>query len=223
MADFVEKEDEEQSTTEEVVLKDPESAVSENMDPVSVVYCPKCTLPPEYCEHGPCFEECLPWILKNFPQVLSDVMLAKMLGEVEVNEEEEKPKKKNKGPKLKKSVEVSIGKTQVVIAKVQRQKRKFITAVAGLDTVPGTLYRLGPSVSHDEAMSQSQQHTTLHFSVCTKYLFLYTTSAPQRGYIFFFFSSGLKLKDAAKAFGKKFSSGASINEGATGNKEVRKT
>jgi hypothetical protein len=32
--------------------------------------------------------------------------------------------------------------------------------------------------------------------------------------------TGLKLKDAAKAFGKKFSSGASINENATGNKEV---
>jgi hypothetical protein len=31
---------------------------------------------------------------------------------------------------------------------------------------------------------------------------------------------GLKLKDAAKIFGKTFSSGASINEGPTGAKEV---
>lgn len=30
----------------------------------------------------------------------------------------------------------------------------------------------------------------------------------------------LKIKDAAKAFGKKFSSGASISETATGEKEV---
>ena len=142
MADFVEKEGVEveveaevESTEVETALKE-DCGVSNNMDPMTVVYCPKCTLPPEYCEHGPCFDECLPWILKNFPQVLSDEMLATMLGEVEVGEED-KPKKKNKGPKLKKSVELATGKTQVVIAKVQRQKRKFITAVAGLETVPG--------------------------------------------------------------------------------------
>ena len=56
---------------------------------------------------------------------------------------------------------------RVVIAKIQRQKRKFVTAVAGLETVPG-----------------------------------------------------LKIKDAAKLFGKKFSSGASVQESASGAKEV---
>jgi hypothetical protein len=132
MADFVEEKEikEEEGQT---------AAVSDNMDPVTVVYCPKCTLPPEYCEHGPCFEECLPWILKNYPQVLSDAMLAKMTDSLDVGGEEEEPKKKKKGgPKLKKAVELVVGETRVVIAKVQRQKRKFITAVAGLDTVPGT-------------------------------------------------------------------------------------
>jgi hypothetical protein len=30
--------------------------------PVTVVYCPHCTMPPEYCEYGPCYEErCLPF------------------------------------------------------------------------------------------------------------------------------------------------------------------
>lgn len=57
--------------------------------------------------------------------------------------------------------------TRIVISRVQRQKRKYITAVVGLDTVPD-----------------------------------------------------LKLKDATKVFGKKFSSGASINEGQGGQKEV---
>ena len=53
------------------------------------------------------------------------------------------------------------------IRRVKRQKRKFVTVVAGLDTVPD-----------------------------------------------------LKLKDAAKLFGRKFSSGSSVNDGATGSKEV---
>lgn len=36
----------------------------------------------------------------------------------------------------------------------------------------------------------------------------------------FFTLLGLKIKDASKLFGKKFSSGASINDGANGAKEV---
>ena len=58
-------------------------------------------------------------------------------------------------------------KTQVIITRIQRQKRKFVTAVAGLDTIPG-----------------------------------------------------LKIKEAAKLFGKKFASGAAVSESATGAKEV---
>jgi density-regulated protein len=82
----------------------------------------------------------------------------------QAQEGDEKKKKKRSGPKLKKVVEVE---TKVVLTKVQRQKRKYVTVVAGLETVPN-----------------------------------------------------LKIKDAAKVFGKKFSSGASINEGPTGVKEV---
>jgi density-regulated protein DRP1 len=57
--------------------------------------------------------------------------------------------------------------TKIIIARIQRQKRKYVTVVGGLESVPD-----------------------------------------------------LKIKDAAKVFGKKFSSGASINETQTGEKEV---
>lgn len=57
--------------------------------------------------------------------------------------------------------------TKVFISRVQRQKRKYVTVIGGLDSVPD-----------------------------------------------------LKIKDATKVFGKKFSSGASVNEGPTGQKEV---
>ncbi len=57
--------------------------------------------------------------------------------------------------------------TKVVISKVQRQKRKYVTVVAGLESVPD-----------------------------------------------------LKIKDAARVFGRNFSSGTSVNESATGQKEV---
>lgn len=55
----------------------------------------------------------------------------------------------------------------VVVSRAQRQKKKYITTITGLDTV-----------------------------------------------------ADLKIKDVSKACGKKFSSGASIGETATGTKEV---
>ena len=74
-------------------------------------------------------------------------------------------KRKKKGAAApKKPVQMD---TRVVITRVQRQKRKFVTVVAGLETVPD-----------------------------------------------------LKIKDAAKAFGRKFSSGSSVNDGNGGSKEV---
>lgn len=57
--------------------------------------------------------------------------------------------------------------TKIVITRIQRQKKKFVTSVVGLETIPD-----------------------------------------------------LKVKDAAKVFGRKFSSGASVGETATGAKEV---
>jgi density-regulated protein DRP1 len=77
-------------------------------------------------------------------------------------EEKKKKKRGGVGPKKK-----EVGETRVIIARVQRQKKKFVTAVAGLETVPD-----------------------------------------------------LKIKDAARVFGKKFSSGSSVSESNTGAKEV---
>lgn len=177
--------------------------VKNNLISLIVEYCPYCTMPFEYCEYGPCYEErCLPYLQQNHPEILSPiggtVMTTTMAttinesnnlnneinnlkisdesngneneneGEGEGNEgddnENEKKKKKRGGPKLKKVIELE---TKVILTKVQRQKRKYVTVVAGLESVPN-----------------------------------------------------LKIKDATKLFGKRFSSGASINEGQNGVKEV---
>lgn len=134
------------------------------LSPLIVVYCPACTLPPEFCQHGPCFERCLPWLRENFPQYLSESQLecsmaAASLADGEAGEvflficsnccdssfwmdglqkgeaTADAPKKQKGGKKAAVVVE-----TKVIIAKIQRQKRKFITAIAGLETVPGKLF-----------------------------------------------------------------------------------
>lgn len=137
--------------------------------PVSVVYCPTCTMPCEFCEHGACFDKCLPWIVKNCPEVLDPNLLAEMVAKLAVGDDEplvlEPTKKKGGGAAAPKKA--TVRETKVVITRVQRQKKKFVTVVGGLESVPD-----------------------------------------------------LKIKDASRVFGKKFSSGCSVNESQTGAKEV---
>lgn len=48
-------------------MSEEEAAV---LQPVSVIYCGKCGMPPEYCEYGPDFEShCNPWLKKNHPEL----------------------------------------------------------------------------------------------------------------------------------------------------------
>ena len=39
--------------------------------PAQVQYCGVCSMPPEFCEYGTCYDRCRPWIEQNCPEVLS--------------------------------------------------------------------------------------------------------------------------------------------------------
>ncbi|KAH9607926.1 hypothetical protein KSS87_014000 [Heliosperma pusillum] len=43
--------------------------MAEKLEPVKVLYCGVCGLPAEYCEFGPDFEKCKPWLIQNAPHV----------------------------------------------------------------------------------------------------------------------------------------------------------
>jgi len=126
---------------------------------VNVVYCGVCSLPCEYCIYGQRYEECKAW-----RSGLDEDTLSSLLGCASLESTAGGGKKGGIGPKKK---AVSSVACKVIIVREQRQKRKYITSIIGLDTVPD-----------------------------------------------------LKVKDAAKSFGKKFSSGCSVSETATGAKEV---
>ena len=83
-------------------------------------------------------------------------------------EDAEEAKKSKRGPNVgvprKKA---AAGEVRVVVSRAQRQKKKYVTTITGLDTVPD-----------------------------------------------------LKIKDVSKSCGKKFSSGASVGDTATGGKEI---
>lgn len=123
-----------------------------------VEYCPHCTLPPEYCEYSRCYQtNCKAWLAETHPELLPEVEKKKdaedaavdeagnaieklnMEGEEEEEEDSKKKKKKKRGGKVATKEENDEDTMRDVvkfihISKTQRQKRKFITVVRGLDT-----------------------------------------------------------------------------------------
>jgi hypothetical protein len=142
------------------------------LSPETVVYCPFCTMPPEYCEYGPCYNQCLPWLRENFPEFVTEDAMARGVAAITVVDgepavataaavcfafilmccksksfriqadskedgAETAPKKKSGGSK-----KGSVPEIKVIIAKIQRQKRKYVTAIAGLESVPGAFHKI---------------------------------------------------------------------------------
>ncbi|GMI97932.1 hypothetical protein like AT5G11900 [Hibiscus trionum] len=128
--------------------------MAEKPQPVKVLYCTICSLPAEYCEFGPDFEKCKPWLIKNalelYPNLLKEAnekeaeKVSEQLqsagisssadgaassaqpGNTSSSKQEEV--KRLPGGKIKKKE-----KQEVVIEKVVRNRRKCITIVKGLD------------------------------------------------------------------------------------------
>ncbi|CAN0882014.1 Translation machinery-associated protein 22 [Linum grandiflorum] len=130
--------------------------MAEKPQPVTVLYCGVCSLPPEYCEFGSDFEKCKPWLVKNAPDVYPDLLkdadgkdadtVSERLQSIGISDGSAngaassaqsagqtsgaKPEevKRLPGGKVKKK-----DKQEVIIEKVVRNKRKCITIIKGLD------------------------------------------------------------------------------------------
>ncbi|KAI3447138.1 hypothetical protein Pfo_003803 [Paulownia fortunei] len=117
--------------------------MAEKPQPVQVLYCGVCGLPAEYCEFGPDFEKCKPWLIHNAPDLYPDLLkeagakdadkVSDQLQSTSISSDagSSKPKEEVKrlpGGKIKKKE-----KQEVIIEKMTRNKRKCITTVKGLD------------------------------------------------------------------------------------------
>eukprot|EP01135_Chromosphaera_perkinsii_P000595 Nk52_evm1s133 gene=Nk52_evmTU1s133 len=99
-----------------------------------------CSMPLEYCEFSPVPDKCKDWCKENEPEAYEDIyenngQLAEGMGGLSVSDADDATKKakKNRGGKgiiKKKPQEVG----RIVISKVTRNKRKFVTVVEGLKT-----------------------------------------------------------------------------------------
>ncbi|RLN51243.1 hypothetical protein BBJ28_00015670 [Nothophytophthora sp. Chile5] len=139
----------------------------------SVLYCPIDTLPPEYCEYGPMFNECKPWLAEHCP----DLVLTKYNRTVEELLEVEKQiaagvegitlevvgktvkkKKKNKIEEAAKRKE----NCKVTISKSSRKGRKRLTFVTGLEDFEGVNIKeasknLGKRFACSSSLSKTDQ------------------------------------------------------------------
>ncbi|KAK7051330.1 Translation machinery-associated protein 22 [Paramarasmius palmivorus] len=130
--------------------------------PVQVLYCAVCTFPPEYCEFGSSLTRCKTWLQENhaelFEKYYSEEALQSKLGTLSVEAqsklEKDTAKKEAKAEAkadaaLKKKMSspvrrsqilllhliltLTVGTSQVTIKRIERNKRKHVTAIHGLE------------------------------------------------------------------------------------------
>jgi len=109
--------------------------------PVQVFYCQVCTFPLEYCEFGSHFTRCKEWLLKEHPdqyeKYYSEEALQAKIGtlSLEAQEKLEKDTAK-KEAKAEAKAQSDLKKkmaSQVTVKRIERNKRKFVTSVHGLE------------------------------------------------------------------------------------------
>ncbi|KAI1058663.1 hypothetical protein LB506_000261 [Fusarium annulatum] len=118
-----------------------------------VKYCGVCTLPPEYCEYGGTVKKCQEWLEKNEPELYNRIWSAGRghaltLSRIEALEaataslsvEAQKRAAKDAQKKTAKAEAAEakhadlLAKSVVTIKRIERNKKKFVTAVIGLES-----------------------------------------------------------------------------------------
>lgn len=106
-----------------------------------VVYCGVCTLPPEFCEYGGTVKKCQEWLEKAQPamyeKIWSPEALEAATASLSVAAQERAAKDaKKKAAQAEKAEQKQADKmanSVVTIKRVERNKRKHVTAVSGLE------------------------------------------------------------------------------------------
>lgn len=109
--------------------------------PREIAYCGVCTFPPEYCEFGGTFKRCREWLKDNlselYESLYSEDALANATSTLSIEKEaklsadlEKKQAKEEK--KLERELQLKLS-TKVTIKRIERNKRKHIISISGLE------------------------------------------------------------------------------------------
>ncbi|KAK4039777.1 translation machinery-associated protein 22 [Parachaetomium inaequale] len=106
-----------------------------------IVYCGVCTLPPEYCEYGGTTKKCQEWLEKKHPalyaRIWSPEALSAATASLSVAAQERAAKDAKKKAAKAEAAEQKhadkLANSMVTIKRIERNKRKYVTAVIGLE------------------------------------------------------------------------------------------
>ncbi|CAF9908480.1 MAG: Translation machinery-associated protein 22 [Heterodermia speciosa] len=118
-----------------------------------VTYCGVCTLPPEYCEFGGTAKKCKEWLENEYPdmheRLYSEVIISHILIlhrtaavaatlstlsiDAQKRAQKDSAKKEAKAAQQEKRAAEDKAAAKVLIKRVERNKRKYVTAVSGLE------------------------------------------------------------------------------------------
>ncbi|KJR88443.1 RNA-binding protein [Sporothrix schenckii 1099-18] len=106
-----------------------------------VFYCGVCTMPPEYCEYGGTVKKCQEWLEKNNPELYEKVWSQEALEaataalsiDAQKRAAKDAQKKTAKAEAADKKQANLLAKSVVTIKRIERNKRKHITSVSGLE------------------------------------------------------------------------------------------
>ncbi|EPT03821.1 hypothetical protein FOMPIDRAFT_1022031 [Fomitopsis schrenkii] len=122
-------------------MADTEPTSSAQIQPVEVLYCGVCTFPVEYCEFGSHLTKCKEWLHETHPDLYekyySEEALHAKLGtlslEAQEKLEKDTAKKEAKAEAKAEAAQKKKMASQITIKRIERNKRKFVTAVHGLE------------------------------------------------------------------------------------------
>ncbi|KAI8959933.1 translation machinery-associated protein 22 [Daldinia sp. FL1419] len=106
-----------------------------------VIYCGVCTLPPEYCEYGGTVKKCQDWLQKTHKDIYEriwspealEAATASLSVDAQKRAAKDAQKKAAQAEKAEQKQADKIANSVVTIKRVERNKRKFVTAVSGLE------------------------------------------------------------------------------------------
>ncbi|CAJ0546188.1 Ff.00g096610.m01.CDS01 [Fusarium sp. VM40] len=107
----------------------------------NVTYCGVCTLPPEYCEYGGTAKKCREWLEKNEPELYGriwspealEAATASLSVEAQKRAAKDAQKKTAKAEAAEAKHADMLAKSVITIKRIERNKKKYVTAVIGLE------------------------------------------------------------------------------------------
>ncbi|KAH7526810.1 hypothetical protein JRO89_XSUnG0052500 [Xanthoceras sorbifolium] len=185
--------------------------MAEKPQPVRVLYCAVCSLPAEYCEFGPDFEKCKPWLIQNAPGLYPDLT------------EDSNSKEEDKVTRQLQSTSISASASSVFFMFCLFTSDHYLkifwnddifspSSSLGCWTTTATKQEEVKRLPGGKIKKKEKQEVIIEKVVRNKRKCITTV----KGLELF----GVKLSDASKKLGKKFATGASVVKGPTEKDQI---